>query len=68
MTNKDFNYILSGLNQIKVNLKHESRGEEYIEDTLDALEDLIFDFEQGYLNDESAFILYENPYCQKDFV
>lgn len=68
MTNKDFLLAKSYLEQAKIIINREGRGEEYIEDVLDGLSDLIFDFEQGYLNEESEFIPNENPYCQADFI
>lgn len=68
MSNSEFNTVLSYIEQALAMIIREGRGEDYMDSAACRLKDIIFDLEQGYENDHYGYSIYENPYCQHDFL
>lgn len=67
MSEKDFSTAISYIYQALIIFGREGRGERYIEEGIEGLKNIAFNLEQGFEEEYYSYV-YENPYCQSDFI
>lgn len=67
MSENDFGTAISYIYQALIIFQREGRGERYLEEGVEGLKNIAFNLEQGFEEEYYSYI-YENQYCQADFV